>query len=190
MKHVVVVAILALVRVGHADCTDPAKARAALAKADKDNAARFDAALKKTKLQPIQLRPTGGGKNRGDDEPMATPSPRARGGTVALKNGDRMIPLVYPEKTCGGPEKAEFVSDGKEVFMVQRTPKPGKSMKLEVCSCDGSPPGCGAVPQNTAIGYVLPKGMSYGGVKELDYVADVVNVRYSTPQNQPCPQAP
>jgi len=188
MKLAIVLGALALVRIAHADCADPAKVRAAVAKADKDNAARFAAALAKTKLKPIGLLPAGGGK--GEVVPATTPSPRARGGTVALPSGDRMIVLPYAEMSCGGPEPAEFVPDGKQVFMIQRAPKGGKSLSYEVCDCKGSPAGCGARPVVTATGYVLPKNMSYGGVKQIEYAADAVNVRYGTKEQMPCPQAP
>ena len=102
-----------------------------------------------------------------------------------MKNGDRMIPLQYPERSCGGPERAEFVSDGKQVFLVQRSPKAGKVMNLQVCSCDGSPADAARCRTSRRRATCFPRGMSYGGVKQIDYVADYVNAR-ATGRTEPC----
>lgn len=185
MRWLVLVGVLVSARVVYASCGKLDAAQAAEAKANEANETHYTKALAAAKLVPVELdRVEWKGETNADEQLEL----RKR----TIDGTPLQVILVGDSDTgCGDGPSAELVKQGKTVYAVRRQPKTKKTTRMEICDCDTrATGGCPVAHELTSYGYVLPKGMTYGGQKTVAYAAESVEMVFAVGRTQPCGPRP
>ena len=178
--------LIALACHAHAGpCDGLDKYDAAVAAADKATQAHYNDALAKLKITAAPLAYAEWEQDR--YRPRKGPDTNV---VAELEyNGKKAQYILVGTSECA-PD-VDFVQDGTKVFRVARSPKPGKVVKMNVCSCGPNvhPGPCagGMVPPLMLRGYELPAGTTFAGEKRIEYVADRVDATFTGGRCAPPP---
>jgi hypothetical protein len=153
-------------------CTDEAKANTARDRATKAAEARLARALVTRKLRPVGLERI----SLGPRDIYAPVNFKPDQVTTAKHGAATVDAITGLVGSCAGGAP-EFAQRGTKVFRIERKPTAGKTTTVTICGCPHPHFTCGGARMTVEpVGYVLPAGTTFGGVLDVEYVADSVSI--------------